>query len=70
MYKKLIVLIAGTGLIATIATSASAARFKCDVTEITGKKVVLDCGDRTHSLHIGDKVKVNKDKKRKAVEGC
>ncbi len=47
-----------------------AASNKCSVTEVDGKKLVLECERNNNQFEAGDQVKIKSVKKGAAVEGC
>ena len=56
--------------IATTASMSFAAKIKCEVEQVDGEKVILNCGDKADKFAEGDKLRVPTAKKGAAVEGC
>ena len=56
--------------VATTASMSFAAKIKCEVEQVDGEKVILNCGDKADKFEAGDKLKVPTAKKGAAVEGC
>jgi hypothetical protein len=56
--------------VATTASMSFAAKIKCEVEEVDGEKVILNCGDKADKFEAGDKLRVPTAKKGAAVEGC
>ncbi len=70
MRKAALTIIVATGASLVLAGNGLAGTFKCTVSEVTGKTVILDCGKGAAKFHAGDPVKLRKAKKRKRLEGC
>jgi hypothetical protein len=56
--------------VATTASMSFAAKIKCEVEQVDGEKVILNCGDKADKFEAGDKLRVPTAKKGAAVEGC
>ncbi len=56
--------------VATTASMSFAAKIKCEVEQVDGEKVILNCGDKADEFAEGDKLRVPTAKKGAAVEGC
>ena len=56
--------------VATTASMSFAAKINCEVEQVDGEKVILNCGDKADKFKEGDKLKVPTAKKCAAVEGC
>jgi ABC-type transporter Mla subunit MlaD len=70
MKKKVFSLALALVFVAGTAASGMAARYvKCEVKEIKGEMVTLECDDAV-GLAVGSKVQVKGEKKRKGIEGC
>ena len=72
MRKAALTIIVATGASLVLAGNGLAGTFKCTVSEVTGKTVILDCGKRAAKFRAGDpvKLKLKEAKKRKRLEGC
>jgi len=58
-------------LLLFIPIGSSAASNKCEVVEVDGMKLVLECERDNEALEIGDKIKLKTVRKSSApVEGC
>lgn len=70
--KKSISVFAGMFLlVGGFAVNASAARTTCTVSAVNDKAVILDCGEKTSILKVGDRVTLKtKSQKKKVIEGC
>ena len=68
MKKIMMILVVGVGLL-LYANGVFAATVRCEILEIKGNNVILDCGKKAVKLNVGDKVKM-KTAKKAAIEGC
>ena len=71
MKKSISVLVGMFLLVGGVAMNAQAARIKCTISAVKDNAVIMDCGEQTSKLQVGNVVtlKVKSDKKV-AVEGC
>ncbi len=69
MNKRIIAIVMVTAFVLASAGLGFAAKLKCTVDAVDGKKVTLTC-KKADKLSVGDKVKVSPPKKKSAVEGC
>jgi hypothetical protein len=68
MNKKIVILALAMVFALSTAGLGFAAKLKCTVDEVKGKKVTMTC-EKADKMKAGDKVKVSAAKKA-AVEGC
>ncbi len=70
--KKSISVLAGLFLlVGGFGVNASAARITCTVSAVNAKAVILDCGEKSLTLKVGDKVTLKtRSPKKKVIEGC
>lgn len=67
--KKIISFLIGAQLLLIPISSAFSASDKCEVKQVKGSSVVLECGKKSGNFKVKDKVKI-KSMRTKSVEGC